>query len=210
MKETFTFLPNGYYLFESLADSRNCYFESKKEIEIFKKKLKRYLHGYVKIHKLYISKEGYQILLKIRSKPVLLKKYLNSCMKKVKDIRTQFLKEPWRIVSEQFRIFHSVYVKSVNKSRGREGVLVKHRFKKYYFEGVEEFQYYHEEMEIRKKDITNQSNRRYRVSKQWVDDVNWALVRGVKFVESFINKEFRNYVVSKLISHTLSSHHPSP
>lgn len=210
MKKTLIFQPKGYYLFESLADSRNCYFETEEEIDFFRRMLNRYLKNYVELHKMYLSSEGYQLLLKIKTRGILIKKYIGRCLRREKSIRKEFIEEPWRIISEQIRVFHSVYVKWVNKRREREGVLVKHRYKKYYFEGKSELEAYIEEMEKNKKEIINQRNKKYRVRRKYKSGVKWGEIRRIGFVESVIFKGFRTYVVSKLIKTTLSLHSPPP
>ena len=139
MKITHEFMPGGYYMFESLASGRSCYFESKEEAEIFKCLLKRYLIKYVQINKLYLSSEGFQILLRVRTKETIIKHYRDGRKKQGKECRKGFIKSPWRIISEQMRKFMSLYVRAVNKIRGREGVLVKQRYQRYYFESEVEY-----------------------------------------------------------------------
>jgi hypothetical protein len=147
MKRIHEFQAEGYYLFESMSGARSCYFESEKEISIFKKLWSRYMSSYTETYKQYFSSEGYQILLKIKSVSIIHKRYINRCKKKKKELNPIFLKETWRIISEQVRIFHSVYAKTINVIRGREGVLVKNRYRRYYFDGYEEFKEYERKMD---------------------------------------------------------------
>jgi hypothetical protein len=101
----------------------------------------------------------------------------------------------------------------VNRKRGRKGGLVQDRYRRYHFSNESEFALYIERMEIHRKEIQGQKNRRYRVSKRWKKNVDWAKKRGVKWVESMMSGRFQSYVVSKLISFTLHAHktplHPS-
>ncbi len=209
MQETKEIVPGGYYMFESLSSSRSCYFESSEEIRIFKVLLNRYLSDYLHIQKLYVSSEGYQILLRVKSKPVVIKNYQSEIERKGKEIKLIFIKEPWRIISERIRIFHSRYVKCVNKIRGRKGVLVQKRFTRYYFDSISEYMAYENEMETG-KEIEGQKEKRYRVEKAWIDRVNWAIFRGVDFVGGLCYKAFPDFVVRKLIISTFSSHIPPP
>ncbi len=198
----------GYYKIESLASSRNCYFEKEEEIEKCISLFKRYLSSYIDVHKMYFSSSGYQVLLRVKGKKSIISTYLASCEKRGKKLCQRFIDEPWRILSEQFRIFHSVYAKWVNKLRDRSGGLVKSRFGRYYFESVSEFSTYYEEME-QGKEIISQQNKRYRVSRRWKMGVRWWLYRGIGNVGGSIIKAFPSYVVSNLVIFTKSLH-PSP
>ncbi len=215
MKKVIEMYSGAYYKIESLATARNCYFENEEELLRCKAFMKRYLEKYVEFHKMYFSSAGYQILLKVRGADLVRNLYKKQCIKKGKIPRADFVKEPWRIISEQFRIFHSVYAKWLNKSRNRSGGVVKERYSRYYFESELEFQYYINGME-NKKEIFSQNNRKYRVSPRWKRAIRWSVVRGVEWVESLTDRAFRNDVVSNLISFTKilhstpKNHHPPP
>jgi hypothetical protein len=209
MIETKTFQAKGYYLFASLASGRTCYFESKEEIRVFRIFLRRYLKDYIQIHKLYLSSEGYQVLVKVRGEEVLRKRYKERCEKKGLVPKNDFLVEVWRIVSDQVRVFHSVFAKWVNRKRDRRGVLVQSKYKKYYFTSKDSFEKYISEKN-KGKEIKGQLNIRYMVSGRWKKLVNWVKVRGVMFVESLMDGAFRNYVVENLINFTYSLHKPPP
>ncbi len=209
MQETKEIKGGGYYLFESLSSGRSSYFENNEETELFKRLWRRYMRGYIETHKIYLSSEGYHILLRIRDRKKLILKYVGICERRDKGVNIDYLKEPWRIVSEQVRIFHSTYVKRVNRLRGREGGLVKQRFRRFYFESVDEFRDYEEEMD-EGKEIRGQRNARYRVSARWVKGVNWVGVRSLEWVESAMNQHFNNHVVSKIVKLTFKTHNPPP
>ena len=205
MRKIFKIQAGGYYLIESKATARNCYFENEEEIEVFRKLFKRYLGGYIEIHKMYFSSEGYQILRRVRGKGVLRKKYIKKCEKKGRVARNDYWEEPWRIVSEQIRIFHSVYAKWVNGERERCGGLVQERYGRYYFESREEFGQYIESME-RGSEIKGQRNKKYEVEESWKKGVRWGFLRGLEWVGSAVGAGFQNYVVYELIKNTLTSH----
>jgi len=209
MIETLELKPSSYYLFKSVASGRSCYFESEVEIDLFKKLFSRYLSKFVKVQRMYLSTEGYHILLRVRDRDTLLSNYCRSLEKVGKVAKPQFVKEVWRIVSERIRIFHSVFVKAVNALRGRMGVLVQNRYKRYYFESKEEWEDYFKKMEGG-EEIKSQRNGMYGVGLWWKKLVDWREVRGKKWVESTEHNEFHNYVVRKLINKTLSAHSPPP
>lgn len=209
MIETTKLQSGGYYLFESLSSGLSCYFENEIEIQHFKIFLERYLGKYIRVHKLFFSSEGYQLLLKIRSRDCLIKRYLDDCERRGKMFNREFIEEPWRIISEQIRILHSTYVKKVNKLRCRKGVLVQQRYKRYYFSGEQELNEYMEEMQ-REKEIEAQSNVRYRVGKVWKEGVDWGRIRRKMFGEGSMAKRFQNHVVSKLVKWTVKAHSSTP
>jgi hypothetical protein len=199
----------GYYLLSSLATARSCYFENEDEILKFRLLFKRYLTYYINIHKVYMSSEGYEILIRVKSLEVVKRTYIEYCKKLNKEVKVEFIKEPWRIISEQMRIFGSVYAKWVNSERDRSGGLVKERYRRYYFESYEEFEMYKNEMR-EGSEIRSQRNKRYQVSTRWIRAINWSIIRGVERVEGLVDIDFKNYVVQKLIKSTFSLHSPPP
>ncbi len=209
MKRISTYEPGGYYVFESTSCGRNCYFENSKEIALFERLLKRYLSNYVLVHKLYTSSQGYHLVIKVRTEKTLLNHYINKIQSTGKAIVSKFKKEPWRIVSEQVRIFHSVYAKLVNKLRGRQGGLVQSRFKKYHFSSKEEFEKYVKQMD-KGKEVESQRNERYKVSMRWKEVVDWGYYRKKDWVEKYAGNGFPDLVVSKLISLTKNLHSSTP
>ncbi len=209
MKEVYQFSPSKYYMFESLSSGRSCYFESEQEIKLFRQLFDRYVSPYVRVHRMFLGSEGYQVLLKIRESKTLRSKYKGTCEKKGKKARKEYMESPWRIVSEQMRILLSVYVKSVNKIRDRQGVLVQRRYKRYVFEDKTEYDQYIEQMDT-KDPIRSQRNERYRIEEVWKNLVDWGKVRGKMKGESSYLKMFPDYVVSNLILKTKSFHSPPP
>jgi hypothetical protein len=142
MKNTHKLKPGNFYLFESLSASNSIFFDTEQEISIFKRLLKNNLKKFVDIHKIFVDVNGYQILVRVKQRRTLKKNYIKDCEGKNKQIKAILLKEPWRIISEKMRIFKSIFVRTINKLRGREGVLVKHSYKKYYFDSREEYDSY--------------------------------------------------------------------
>lgn len=208
MKHTYHLKPNGFYLFESLSAANSIFFEKEEEIQLFKSLLNRYLKNYLTIHKIYIDITGYQLIVKIKQKRTLLKNYKEDCLKKGKAPKMEFILEPWRIISEKMRVFKSIYVKAVNKLRGREGVMVKHCYKKYYFETEHEYESYVEEME-KGKSIESQKNKRFQLYRQAASTINWAYYRARKWVESLLYWGSQDIVILKTIKSTLLHHNPS-
>jgi hypothetical protein len=210
MIECLKFHPEGFYMMESLSSGNSCYFETEEEINIFQKMIPRYLGAYLKIHSLYISNEGYHLLVQIRSQSVLRIIYAKKCNKGGKEINPLFYSEPWRIVSEQVRILHSILVKTVNKIRGRKGVLVQRRYMRYYFESKESFEGYITEME-KGKEISGQENKKYRVKPSWKLGIRWGIFRAKGWVLGMSSIDLTNDVVLTLIKQTfLLQNSPPP
>jgi len=201
MKQVKELQANGYYIFESLSSGKTVYFKSKEEIRIFKVLLYRYLHNYITIHKLFVDINGYHILLKIHHKRSLINNYRKDCNSKQKKPRANFLQEPWRIVSERIRIFHSTYSKTANKLRGREGVLVKKSYSKFYFEDLETASTYLSEMKEGKA-IISQRNREYSTDRKESSIINWLEERLINWVKGFKKWAFPDDVLHKLICKT--------
>ncbi len=208
MKKIHKMFSGGYYMIESKATARSCYFENEEEIGKFKRLFERYLGKYFEIQKMYLSSEGYQILVRVGEESHLRSLYKKRIGKLGRQARDLFLKETWRIVSEQMRIFHSVYAKWVNVDRERSGGLVKERYSRYYFESELEFLRYDDEME-KGKEVRSQERARYRVSERWILGVRWEVIRGGEWVRSLMNRGFQNYVVQDLVNFTISSHNPN-
>ncbi len=189
-------------MLESLSSGNSCYFETDEEIKIFKQLALRYLAAYVHIHRLYVSSEGYHLLVEVKSQSVLRRNYTRRCNAKGKEINVLFYKETWRIVSEQIRILHSTFVKAANKCRDRKGVLVQKRYGRYYFESMEEFDGYIDCMD-RGAEIQGQKNNRYRVRVSWKLGIRWGIFRCKEWVLGLCVVDFRDYVVSNLIKNTI-------
>ena len=208
MTQTNELSPGGYYIFESLSSSKSAYFNSDEEIRIFRVLLSRYLGKYIHIHRIYIDVGGYQLLLKLKGKQSIISQYSKECAQRDKLERTDFIAEPWRIISEKIRIFHSTYAKTVNKLRGREGVLVKNKYAKYYFEDLDEATKYVAIMDTGGP-IVSQSSKNFQVIKDFTDVTNWLFYRTIDWLESAMDKLFQDFVGRKLVNSTLSHHQPS-
>jgi hypothetical protein len=105
------------------------------------------------------------------------------------------------------RVFKSVYVKAVNRIRGREGVLVKHNYRKYYFDSVAEYEAYIEQMEQGER-IRSQRNRNYErgIGGKWVNKL--VDFRARKWSEVTFIKGFQDFVGRILINSTFLYHNP--
>lgn len=209
MKNTHKLRTGGIYLFESLSTAQSIFFKNRKEIELFKKLIKRYLDNYVHIEKIYIDSMGYQIVVKLKQRRTILENYKNVCLKNNKSPKERELKEPWRIISESMRVFKSIYSKTVNKLRGRSGALVKHSYKKYYFDSGEEYKNYVHEMEGG-KEIESQKEEEFKKKREDTEVENWVWFRAAEWAGSAVRYRLSKFVTRKWINLTKHLHsHPN-
>ncbi len=207
MKNTHELKAGGFYLFESLSSANSIYFRNNEEIGIFKTLIFRYLKNYVEVHKLFVDSTGYQLVVRIKQDRTIKKNYQEECSKKGKFPRLDLINEPWKIISEKMRIFKSTFVKAVNKLRGREGVLVKHKYKKYYFENELEYNQYILAMESG-KEIESQRNKEFSKARKDTKGLNWLKLRALKWLEKYDIVSFGENVGREIITLTLSHHNP--
>ncbi len=205
MKNTNEIETGNYYLFESLSSAHSIYFKSEEEISIFKKLLLRYLSSYVDVHRIFIDRNGYQVLVRVKQRRTIRRNYIKYCEKAKKVINLEFISNPWKLISESMRIFKSIYVRSINRIRGREGVLVKHRYKRYLFESVKEYEGYIKMMESGAR-IRSQKLDEYMGGKLGLKGGFWSRFRARGWSEMVVFKGFASFVVLKLIKQTLTHH----
>ncbi len=207
MKRTHEIKPGNYYLFESLSSANSSFFESEEEIDIFKRLMNRYMSKYLEIHRMFIDRTGYQVLVRVRQRRTLRMNYKIRCEERDKEVKKSLLETPWKIVSEMMRIFKSLYVRAINRIRGREGVLVKQNYKKYYFENEEEYREYLERKEAGER-IRSQKNEEYERGLVRNGGLDWVRGRVLEWGGVFDFKGFQGLVGLNLIKTTFTHHNP--
>lgn len=115
---------NGFYIFQSKVAANSNYIESLKEAKRLMTYARYFLKDHLIIHDYVINASGWQMAVQINSDL-----HLSNSNKE---------SELWREISEKVRLFLSTYVRGVNFSRKRTGVLVHSNYSKYYFESLEE------------------------------------------------------------------------
>jgi len=129
MKRTKEMQPDCYYLFEGKSAANTVFIENLKEAKQFCIYANYFLKGYLKVYEYMINQDGWVIIVKLCSES------------KIRSI-TNSETEIWRIVSERIRLLLSTYVRVTNRWEGREGVKVKHGYRRYYFENLGEAKSY--------------------------------------------------------------------
>ncbi len=207
MKDTHEIKAGNYYLFESLSCANASYFDSDEEIKIFNSLMDKYLSQYLEIHRTFIDKTGYQILVRVRQDRTIKKNYVRRCRLKNTEVKIEFLNKPWKIISEMMRLFKSLYVRAINRIRGREGVLVKHNYKKYYFENKAEYEEYVSRME-KGEGIRSQGNGVYEEVMVSGRGFDLKSFRAREWSERFVFKGFQGLVGLKILKRTFLHHNP--
>lgn len=134
-----------YYLIESKASANSVYFETDAVAKLFFRYCDYYLKDYLHVEEYALNKDGWTMLIKVRSIQTI-RKYYNTVeskrKSKVNKTKSTEAKEIWWILSERMRLFISTYVRMSNKIRGREGSLVRRKYGRYQFDNLKEAKNY--------------------------------------------------------------------
>ena len=131
----------GLYLFQGRASANSLFIESAQEAQKFLSLFDRYLGNYVNLLDHCFCPEGWNLIVKLKSKPTILSHYQQH-REKSKTAKVLNYTEVWRIISERVRIFLFQYVKWSNTIEGRKGSKVYCRYERYVFDHAEEAKEY--------------------------------------------------------------------
>ena len=201
---------NGFYVFHGKSNANSCFIEKIIHAKKFLIYANYFLKDYLSIYDYIITKEGWSMVVKIKSKKHLLTEEIEGS-------------EVWSIISERIRLFLSTFVRVTNKEKGRTGCLVHSGYERYYFESKNEALDYISR--IRKQQIKFYSKKKkYRSLKtHYVISVNNAKgsiflcskeIRKLKkevaeFADVIDFIDLQKLVVQKMVNSTLNLHHPS-
>lgn len=135
MKKTKKMKAGALYLFKSSACSNTVYFEELDHAKVFLDLAQQHFKGFLYIHEYMLTKDGWLILARLKSKKDILQAYTTKC-KKYNNLPKEL--PIWKIISEQVRLFIANYVTKYNASTKREGGLVRRPYERYYFDTVQE------------------------------------------------------------------------
>ncbi len=133
MKSTKAFYPDGFYIFESTASANSNYIENLKEAKLMLTYFDYYLKDYLELQEYCIDQHGFHMAVKLKKAEDILVSYRMHGGSEDIDIT-----DMWRIISNRMRLFLSTYVRRINFLRGRQGVLVRNSYRRYFFENLEE------------------------------------------------------------------------
>lgn len=136
MKEIEQMKAGKIYLIESMASANSVYFETDYVAKLFFRYCDYYLKDYLNVEEYVLNKNGWAMLIKVKSVPTIRKNYelLESARKKKNEQKQKSSKAIWKILSERVRLFISTYVRMSNKVLGREGSLVRRKYGRYEFD----------------------------------------------------------------------------
>ena len=118
-----------FYIFQGRSNANSCFIENLSQGELFLTYANHYLKGYLTVYDYVINRDGWMMVVKIKSKNDLLSK---------KDLDEGSV---WRIVSERVRLFLGTFAKVSNDRKGRTGCLVHRPYERLYFETLREAMY---------------------------------------------------------------------
>lgn len=119
--------PNQLFIISGGASANSLFLEDKSSHEIFFDYFKRFVEPMVDLIHYKLTKTGWVLLIKTKSKLEINSAYLRQRNKSDKSDRTKDLIEPQRMLSEHLRMFLSNFAKRCNYILGRGGVWVKKR-----------------------------------------------------------------------------------
>ncbi|MDA9773946.1 hypothetical protein N9B82_03225 [Saprospiraceae bacterium] len=142
MKKTKTIVFQGFYIFSGRACANCCFVENLDNAKKFISYMNFYFKGYLKVYDYNLSKDGWQLAVKLGKRSSVLKQL------KKQDFVDQIPADDlcWKIVSERVRLFLSTFVRVTNKDRGRTGTLVHGVYDRYYFTSLKEAKSYLNDM----------------------------------------------------------------
>lgn len=126
------------YLIRGSSTANSALFEGIDDCQQFLELADHYLKEYLTVSSFQNSRDGWVMIVATKSEALIKQAYSarRSLSKKCKE---EFeLKEVWRMLSDQVRIFLSTYVKKINRRTGRKGAMVRHRYERFVFESEEE------------------------------------------------------------------------
>lgn len=200
---------NGFYIFASQASANSNYIENLEEARQLLVYARYYLKSYIIIHDYVITRHGWQFAVTLN--PISL------------DNSQEVEVDLWKIISERIRLFISTYVRRVNFSRNRRGVLVRNNYTKYYFETLGEATSHLNKMRNQRVKLYQKEKKyrgikfHYRIEKEIEKGSIFLCSKemrsGKKEVREFLRDQlfwdFRDLVGLDLINSTRSSHQSS-
>lgn len=148
MKKVTKVEANGFYVFSGRSNANSCFIERLSHAKVFLIYANYFLKEYLTIHEYLINKDGWTMIVKIKSKNTIL------------HFTNQTTHHIWKIISERVRLFISTFVRVTNKSKGRTGSLVHSEYERYYFDTLKESKEFIDK--IRTQQIKFYSKKKYR------------------------------------------------
>lgn len=190
MKQIKEMQANSIYLLKGECGANSVFFENKKEAKLFTNLVDYYLHDYAEVNSFQNSKDGWILIITLKSENKIKEAYRKRREKSKKCKSECTFEEVWRIISEQIRILLSCYVKTTNARNEREGGKVKSSYKRHYFDNLEEAIKVMQEMEEQEID-QSQPKARYRGVKALFRITKEALKNSVYFGCKYLRERLK-------------------
>lgn len=208
---------NGFYIFESRAAANSNYIENLREARELMVYANYFFSGYLKIYDYLITKDGWQMAIKVLSAEEIGFAHCFGNRSKPGDLK---LEEIWRIISERVRLFIATYSRQTNLRRERTGSFVHSSYERFYFDSL-----YEAKAHLAK--MRNQQLRMYQKKKKYrglkthykiekiigkgsiflcSKDVNSANRKISRISERQSLQDFTKLVVPELVKNTLILH----
>lgn len=150
------------YLIQGQSSANSLAFEDKAEIIKFQQMCNRILSPYFKLKEYLFTPDGWQLVVRVRSKETIIKHYKLGREKLGHE--TTSIPDLWRILSEKIRILRSNYIVWSNKKEGRTGSKVSKSYERFIFESIDEARTYIKKMRNNEIDLS-QKKERYKADK---------------------------------------------
>lgn len=122
------------YLIRGSSVSNTPFFEHKEDCKLFLALADPYLKDYLTVASFQNNRHGWVMIIATKTESEIKRAYYARRAKSKKCLKKFELKEVWRMLSDQIRIFLSTYVKNTNHHSGRKGAKVRHRYERFVFE----------------------------------------------------------------------------
>ena len=210
----------GLYVFYGKASANSNFIESKLEAKEFIHSANRRFSNFLKIREYLVTQDSWFLVCEVEDRETIINEYLKKRKTSQKDHRRPSLTAVWRIVSEQFRHFLSLFVKFCNFRRGRTGRLVHSSYERAFFESEEEAQIFikglcNQTQSISQKNVKYRPKAKYfefgkyeRKGHVYLCSLNLRSMLGVilEVGKSMVAWDLASHVLRKLVKSTLNLH----
>lgn len=127
-----------FYLVRGSSTANSPFFEREEDCKLFLELTDRFLDDYLRVAAFQNNRDGWVMLIATRSAVDIKKAYYRRRARSKKCRKEFEYQEVWQMLSDQFRIFLSAYVKATNYRTGRTGGKVRCRYERFAFDSEEE------------------------------------------------------------------------
>lgn len=210
------------YLIRGASTANSPFFETEADCKLFLRLADRYLSPFLSVNRYQNSRDGWVMIITTASEEAIRQAYKARRAKSKKCKPQCAFTEIWRMLSDQIRIFLSIYVKTTNEITGRSGTKVRCRYERFVFEDAAEAQEISDSLErefyplAQKKRRYRPTWRQHKIREKLLKTsiyISCALLGVKEKVEALgmrclVLCDFRQTVVRQLIKLTYKHHFP--